>query len=969
MATTVIRSARPEAILIVLFLVIALFVFLGGGSKKGRNGSSSSSQREDDKNSRKTRRGNGESDLESGKSDRRDRKRSNNKSPTSSEDEESRKNRKEKERQERRKKRKEEEEKQKREQQQSNQNQGDEEVPRINPPDIGDLNTANNNEGGPMLSSKVWERDPTKRPERPSGRSPPILLKRDENNHWTRGPLSGKKGVKFDDNGIQGKELNSIVNYNKEDSTTKLYNQNDSEMLKNHISNERGRDSDFLFGKIDGTESPLRNILMKESNFNNGSKENEKLILLMKKLEWSCSIDQLNLLNKIPFEILKESNELINNNDLFINGLGSIPIIILDIIKLLLKNKIIDLPLIISSHSQPNLEFINSKIPYDEDPKITPLDKEKVEAKFLEHILEHCKIDIKDVRDNLNPAEWKKLKSDQIQKIVYDWVKRKLNLAFDESNNNSKIGNEENQFDIYKLLLGYFIPYYRGTTSYKPKHFRTNEKIPGFKEKVGNINNGVVEWLRYIGKFLLISKMFSYNGVELSKDLELKVQISKRSKQVGFIVDYTLFIPKYPNSKTSKEEELDPTYLDRTISNVSSILERVKYLSLLWVNHLNDLVYPQKDSTKKLFSDLYPFQINRLTFRPGLPLRTINYKDLQLSSSSNPGNTENDQNDGRDIEVINDISIKRIEGTYERYKETRKICDLFSGCYRTMTCQMIRFINKRQYHWYKPSSSSTTPSIYEKFDLKTFEILLILIGPSLTKLTYSESFKMKLTGNKIKDKETMLFNDFSDKIKYTQLHAIDFGGILPLQNNTNNNQKFIKLNLFRGLKWLLLPLTFNNTINGKQIISSSNLIVNEKYGLSNYLFGQSDDLGNSLIITFHGKSSNDRQLFLNDLKTNVLNQLNEWIRDYQLENNHHNDDMFSNINQDRIKRRLIDKLNLTKNMIKTRIKFVIINSHSTDSDDNHQTEIEDPSDENDLSNLTLNDFDISQEMLPPDFRS
>ncbi|WVQ70338.1 uncharacterized protein L199_008564 [Kwoniella botswanensis] len=935
--TGLVRGARPEAILIVLFLLIALFVFLGGGKKKGKGKSYERREEGGEARERKgrSRRSEPDSDSESGRSDterksRTKRSSDRGRTPTSSSDDE--RDKKERERAERKKKRKEEEEKdrKKKSQELAAQSQAqvqDDAVPRMDAPSLLDENID-------PLSDKLWQRDPTKRPERPSGRSPPILLKRDENNQWTRPPLSGKKGVSFDDGGIQGKELSSVAAYNHEDPSNRIYDQSHTDIKRNHVSTERGRDGDVLQGKIDGSQSPLIDLIK-------SGKLSEKLVEMMRRLEWACLIDHLDLLNQIPQNVLKESNDIINK-ETFIPKIGPVPNSIIDIIQQMLIEKAIDLPLVLSSQSNPNMEHVNPNIPYDEDPDIRPLDKKTVQDNFINKHLYQFGIAAEDIRDNLGYGHWKDLEVDTIREVVYKWTERKMKEASEPQIETQDQPGEE-QYDIFRLLLGYFLPYYRAITSFRPKHFKERDKVPGFNEKVGPVNAGLVQWLRYIGKCLLISRIFSENGSEVSLDLSLKVQVSKRSRQVGFIVDYTLFIPK-PTEDEGQKRLIGMIYQSR------EILERVKHTLILWVNHLNEKVYPPRDSGNYLFNDLYPFQINRLTFRPGLPLQAINFQSLQrsLTSPSPP-----DTSDGREKMIMN-VSSSHIEEMFERSKQRGEGPSFFGELYRTITCQMIRFINKRQYHWYKPSTDAEGGGVYEKFDEKQFEFLLMLIGPGLSKVQLTEEYKSKTTGEKVKDKDSMLEYNYGDTVKYSQLQAIDFGGLIPIEKPppgyaSFGDKKIVKLDLFKGLKWILLPIQFNTgDSQGGGAVYSANLVVNDNLGLTNYLYGNSQK---SLSVTFHGRSLEDKNRLAVELAQTTVEQINRWIKDISENTNM--------MDAQQIRRRVMEKVDMTKRMIRNKVKFAIISPNSQHKQQ-QQAEIENFDDTN-----NLNDFDIPQEMLPP----
>ncbi|WVW83421.1 hypothetical protein I302_105441 [Kwoniella bestiolae CBS 10118] len=935
-----VRGARPEAILIVIFILIALFVFLGGGRKKGQGGGSSRYRNEVRSGGGRGRGGDEESDLESGRPEK-SRQGRGHETPTSSDEERDKRN-KEKEREERHRKQKEEEEKKKRQAQQQQQQQAGEDQlpPRVDAPDWGP------SEFKP-LSDKLWQRDPTKRPERPSGRSPPILLKRDENNQWTRPPLSGKKGVTFDDGGVQGKELSSIAAYHQGDPANKIYDQSHLDIKRNHVSLEKGRDGDILQNKIDGSQSPLNEL-------EKTGKLSGKLVMMMRRVEWACQIDRLDLLQQIPKDVLKQSNEIIDT-ETFIPKIGPIPNALLDIVRQMLFEKVFDLPLVLASQACPNMEHVDPNVPYDGNPDIHPLTLEATTSNFVNMHLRQFGIASDDIHGNLGYDEWAKLSIESIRKIVYEWTEKKLKVA-SESQGQAQDSNLDytSRYDVFRLVLGYFLLYYRALVSPLPTHFKQRYKVPGFVERVGPLNAGLVQWFRYIGRCLLVSKVFSETGGEVSPDLSAKVQVSKRVSQVGLIVDYTLFIPKPDPGTTNAGADLQTPgayyylVLASSLSKLRKPLERVKHLCIAWAEHLNERVYPPpQQGGNYLFNDIYPFQINRMTFRPGISVRSLDPKALQASLTSR-SRQDRAAGDGREKTIMHVSSARILEMFDNQWKPRDTGISEFGALYRSMTCQMVRFINKRQFHWY---SDPEGKKVYEKFDENQFEFLLMLVGPSLDRHQLEETYKSKVTGKYVTDKPTMMEYEYGDTIKYSQLQAIDFGGIIPIEipppgYASLTGKKFLKLDLFKGLKWILLPIQFKSEGGAQGVeanLYSANLVVNDSYGITNQLYGNPQ---NSLSITFHGRSPGDRNRLAVELAQTIVEQINGWVKDISS----------NNPDQQQVKRHVMDRLDLTKRMIRSKVKFVVI----TPGQMSQQAELENFNDANNLE-----EFDIPREMLPP----
>ncbi|WWC61403.1 uncharacterized protein I303_103986 [Kwoniella dejecticola CBS 10117] len=1000
------RGANPAALLVVVFILLALFVFLGGGRKKDKSDSDSSAYGEGRGRDRGKGHSDEESDLESGrprsrsrseKPSRRRGKDDRGESPTSSEDEKDRAKRKEREK---RKRREEEKRKKREEEKNMNKKKAEQEaaaakqsqsiaqeieVPRASAPD---LPTAQNS----ALTDKMWERDPSKRPERPSGRSPPILLKRDENNQWTRPPLSGKKGVSFDDGGQVGKEASKFVTYNQDDPTNVIYDASHTQKLGDFNSRERGGyDGGFPYGKLDGSQSPLNDLLKMRRGEGEGQGQgvlSEKLIVMMRNVEHACLVDHLDLIGKMPGDLLRQTGEVINTES-FIPDIGMVPQVIIDIIRQLLIEQTIDLPLIISSQSQPHIELLDPNVPYDPSPetlyenKVQPLGKGTVESNFVDkHLVRHG-VAVGTIIRELGYQQWSRMKSEEIRKIVHTWTTKKLEEASQpqaRANGNGNGNRDEDRardrFLTIKLMLGYFLPYFRAYSSSKARTFLKEEKVPGFDERVGPVNKAIVDWFRYIGKCLLVAKMFSRNGTLVNDDCSLKVRISKRAKQVGFVLDYTLFVPKF---------ERDLKTIKRPIVNSMLAANKIKGLALQWVDHLNENVYPQSDPSLKMFNDMYPFQITRLTFRPnGVPVNEMSLKSVKYSLENPLVTTSNGS--GREPMIMH-VDSKRMEELYESMKRSGGLADMFGRMYRSMGCQMVRFINKKPYHWYRhhhqqhhQADQPNTGSVYEKFDEKTLECLLVLIGPSLSKLTYEETFKDKMLSQVVTDAESALSVNWGDTIKYTTVQAIDFGGIVPLgaKSQTQSREygpgqvdgKFLKLDPFQRLKWILLPLILQQKQLSKnqgedRAIYSANLICNSSFGLIDQLYGF-----DSISITFQSNDPNDKNRLINELAQTLVLQIPIWTNEFKGAGTNANTGTITyiqDVDNEVIRRKVLERLDITKQIIRNQIKFIVIPSNRNSNNSYYNDEQEGDNTLEDEYNPTLSEFDIPNEMLPPGF--
>ncbi|WRT66886.1 uncharacterized protein IL334_003849 [Kwoniella shivajii] len=916
-----VRAARPEAILIVLFLIIGLYVFLQGkrGSSKGGSGNDDRS----DTRARRARGGEGDSDLESGKSDprrRREKRKRNpgdgNNSESSSGDDNDQKRVKQKEEDRNAReaeaeakakvKAKAEAEAQQKPEQQQNPNDNDK------VPDMPPLTSK-------PLSDVKWERDANKRPERPSGRSPPVLLKRDEDNRWIRPPLSGKKGVSFDDGGKQGNELKTFASFNPTDAPNVIYDQTHTDILRNHISKERGRDDDSLEGKIDGSQSPL-NDLSKIPD----SKISSKLISLMQKAEFLCLYDHLDLLGKInPKTKKKVLRDMLK--DQWIPNQGPIPEIIFDVIQQMLIEKVVDLPLIMSAQCCPDQPDENYP-PNKEKNGFPGISREETMNNFASDHLLKMGFSRDEIFNDLKFEQWKKLKLPEIKTLVYDWTTNKVR------------NDSAEQLNAVRLLLSYFMPRYRATESYRHEHFNARKKVRGLEKSIGPINNGLINWLRYIGKSFVIARMFSPAGADLH-DLSLRISFSPRREIVGLIADYTYFMPRVERS---------PNEIAHGLARYQRVFERAKYLALRWVDHLNSNVYPQSNGTKGLFSDLYPFHINRLTFRPGISWQNLDPKLINDSLLNSGSSSSEDDDDGRS-KVFMNVSNSMIENLHEQCKEAGSAGDSFQRLYRIPPFQIIRINNKRQFHWLKQPVSYTQQNqiMNDKFDDMTFHAILTLIGPALKSIKLSEDFEFG--GKAIKDPESVM--TFQYLQKYCQVQAIDFGGIIPIEQGSETPPKFLNIDYFRGLKGILLPLTLSNphqssvssqnrNQNQKQVQpSSADIVIKQQWGLNKNLYTPE-----AITITFHGSSMKQRERFFIELSQNIIDEIKIWIKE--------TDSMDDN---NRVKSYIMDKLEMSVKMVKRQIKFVLISPESQSAERTGRQG-------------ALDDFEIPDQLIPPGLR-
>ncbi|WVQ78254.1 hypothetical protein IAT38_000338 [Cryptococcus sp. DSM 104549] len=494
-ATVSAHRARPEAILIVLFIVIALFVLLSGGTR-GNKGSSSG--------------GSGDGgDLESGvpgkeaegdRKDRRERSRKGKKrersksnggesttpattpasSPTGgSDDTRNEENKKEKKKNKKKEDKKEKKgegrkgEKKKKDDKKKEKKKKKDPIPTGEPTLPADLQGA-----GPALSDKKWIRDPNARPERPSGRSPPILLKRNPDGTWKRPPMR-KNGVSFDDGGVEGKELGTLATYNKNDVPMTVYDETHMDIAKNYISATKGNASDVLYGAVDGSQSPFH-TLKKLPGLSN------KLKSLMGRAE-RLSLTDLLLDKRVGENEMKEALQ-----DSWIDNVGPIPTAVTNVISQMVMEKVIDISLVTATLASPDLEQVPPK--KRKPAKIAPdcyLDN------FAGHLLGGG-FTVEELRAELQFSEWKKMSNEKVRERVAAWTAGQVQKG-----------------KAFALLACFFVPFYRATTSYKGKHLIRKGPI-GWEAIIGSQNSLLVEWLRYIGKGFLISRMFSRAGADLS---------------------------------------------------------------------------------------------------------------------------------------------------------------------------------------------------------------------------------------------------------------------------------------------------------------------------------------------------------------------------------------------------------------------------------------------------------------------
>ncbi|KIR57755.1 hypothetical protein I314_06473 [Cryptococcus bacillisporus CA1873] len=419
------------------------------------------------------------------------------------------------------------------------------------------------------------------------------------------------------------------------------------------------------------------------------------------------------------------------------------------------------------------------------------------------------------LREDLKFHDWKKMSAAEIRNMVREWTGRQLQKGKGVS-----------------LIAGFFMPYYRATSSYKAKHL-TKMFPPKWRDAIGAHQDDLIGWMRYIGQAFIISRMFSRTGADISEEY-VRVCVSRRKRVVGFVIDFTIFTPEPDEKELHTHSEFTSIF-----QQAEAVICRVKYLGLRWVDHLNEVVYPQPDG-RKLFVDNNPFHVTRLTFRPGLKKST------------------------RDRKIMN-VSQDLIHEKYEANKGSYKLNDAFARSFRAAQVRTVRFVNKHQYHWYQ-----STGSVNDLFDETTFNTLLMLCSTALSKYHLQKKFEIKGETDYRIDEESVM--DFQYDAGYGIVQSMDFGGMMPLEGASTVTPRFLQLNTFVGLRSIMLPVMFRIQNKTKSFPASSSLILKDEWGMSKFLYGPK-----AINVTFHGQTWSEKEHLKREILEDLSEQANKWI--------------------------------------------------------------------------------------------
>ncbi|KAL0240238.1 hypothetical protein I308_106787 [Cryptococcus tetragattii IND107] len=888
------RQARPEAVLIVLFLIIALYVLFGrvGRSRdKGSDGSDGAesenlrsrnleegleSEKKRMKHSSSGKEGQGAETPSTTNSDtsftdmKKDSKKKRNK--------EERRSTKDKEDRANKRKKRDGKEIKKKESKTPSSTPSIPSAPKIreeeypSPPNLPVRAI-------PSIAGARWRRDPNQRPERARRDSTSsILLERNADGSWKKPPLS-KDGVKFDDGGKEGKETNRFAVFSVYDTPVTLYDQTGLEGWLNHASRKRQPDDAALYGKLDGSESPL--ISLKQSGKLSG-----KLIKFMEKAEYLASHDLLD--PRLRKDVLAMAL-----SDRWLDGVGTIPEVISDTLRQFVVEKQIDIVKIIEEYSAPPVTDSKLSIAGKADSRLNQI------VKFLLD----CGFDLETLREDLKFHDWKKMSAAEIRNMVREWTGRQLQKG-----------------KAVSLIAGFFIPYYRATSSYKAKHL-TKMFPPKWRDAIGPHQDDLIGWLRYIGQAFIISRMFSPTGADISEEY-VRVCVSRRKRVVGFVMDFTIFTPEPDEKELHTHSELTSIF-----QQAEAAICRVKYLGLRWVDHLNEVIYPQPDG-RKLFVDNNPFHATRLTFRPGLKKSTVNAAALRLATSNvSTPRLLPDAPIKRDRKIMN-VSQDLIHEKYEANKGSYKLNDAFARSFRAADVQTVRFVNKHQYHWYQ-----STGSVNDSFDETTFNTLLMLCSIALSKCHLQKKFKIKGETDYRIDEESVM--DFQYDAGYGIVQSMDFGGMMPLEGASTVTPRFLQLDTFVGLRSIMLPVMFHIQNKTKSFPASSSLILKDEWGMSKFLYGPK-----AINVTFHGQTWSEKEHLKREILEDLSEKANKWVSEELGQPD------------DALKRVVLQKVDAAVSMIKTRVRFVALGEQQPSAD------------ERDSKNERLWDFDLPIEYLP-----
>lgn len=891
------RQARPEAIFVVLFLIIALYVLFGGSgrsSSKEKNGNggdgaetgnhrSRDSEGEDLKSGKKRskhslskREGSGiETPITSSSSSSSADTKKDSKTKRSKEKGRSTKDKKDRGKKQKTRDGKKDKKNELKDPTSSPSAPTTSKKPKEESPSLPNLPVT----ATPPIPGTRWRRDPKQRPERTRRDSTSsVLLERNNDGSWKRPPLI-KEGVKFDDGGKEGKEANRFAMFNVYDTPVTLYDQTRLEGWSNHSSRKKQPDDVVLYGELDGSESPLTGLRQ-------GGKLSEKLIKFMERAEYLASLDLLD--PRLRKDILA-----IALKDRWLDGAGTIPEVISDTLRQFVVEKQIDIVKIIEEYSAP---------PTD-DPKLSVPGKAQARLNQIVKLLMDCGFDLEILREDLKFYNWKKMSAAEIRSMVREWTGRQLQKG-----------------KAVSFMAGFFIPYYRATTSYKAKHLPKMFPL-NWRVAIGAHQDDLIRWLRYIGQAFIIWRMFSPTGADISEEY-VRVCVSRRKTVVGFVMDFTIFTPEPDENELQTQNELTSTF-----QRAEAAVCRVKYLGLRWAEHLNKVVYPQPDG-RMLFMENNPFHVTRLTFRPGLKKSTVNSAALRLAMSNvSTPRLPPDAPIKRNRKIMN-VSQDLIHEKYEANKESHKLNDAFARLFRAADALTVRFVNKHQYHWY----DSTGP-VNDSFDETTFNILLMLCSIALSKYHLHQKFKVKGETDYQIDEESAM--DFQYDVGYGIVQSMDFGGMMPLEGASTIKPCFLQLDTFVGLRNIMLPVMFHVQNRSTSFPASSSLILRDEWGMSKFLYGPK-----AINVTFHGQTSSEKEHLMREILEDLSEQANRWIS----EGLGQADDL--------LKRVVLQKIDAAVDMIKTRVRFVALGEQQPSAD------------EMDSKNEGLWDFELPIEYLP-----
>ncbi|WVN86474.1 uncharacterized protein L203_101638 [Cryptococcus depauperatus CBS 7841] len=648
------------------------------------------------------------------------------------------------------------------------------------------------------LPGTLWKRDKNQRPQRPSGRSPPILLKRKKDGSWERGPL-GRKGVAFIGN-EDGKDADGMVVYDTNAQSTRLYDQKEEEDFKKYKSKEQVLGPDIY--KLDKSLSPFIAL--------------QKRDLLHPRVSQDTMAAAL--------------------QDEWVDGVGAIPKVIGEIIRQMIKEKQADVTKVLQELSCPNPEFYDKK--YTVKGSAGQWANE-----FMDWFL-RSGFGANELSSELRLKEWQKMDSKQIRERVAKWVSNV------EKNNPRKTIN---------LLVRFFTWYYRAEETLGRVGKYTPTWPKDMSKALGEQATDLLEWLKYIGKIFLKSRMFSPIGAEI-RNGQWRVTISRRIKLQGFVTDVTIFTPE-----PKEDGDIDRDAFKRMIKDsFSKSLGIAKTLAMKWVEHLNEIY--TKQNGEKIFTHSDPFYIVRLTFRPGLPMKSVNEEALKLlQSNKSAPKLPNNAPFNQEACIIR-VSQYEMDQWYKQSIGTRDFTETFADILRMLNVWEVRFVNRRQYHWYQPNS------VNKPFDSKTLQMLLLLCGRFASNYKLPPKFQRRVDGKWFTNEESVMA--FQYRMTYGQANTIDFGGIIPIERGNN---RFLDLGHFMSLKDIILPVVNHSSalIGGggarkNNFPTSSALVVDDRLGLSNELIER------RIKVIFHGRGAEEGNQLKQELVKDLLVQIPRW---------------------------------------------------------------------------------------------